>query len=84
MGKSVAKIMANFFLVIQGILIIDNLPKRTTMNDEYYTNLLSQAHKPVVGKRRSKLACVVLFMLASDILKSINFTGILTIRFYAK
>lgn len=36
---SAGKLMASIFLDTGGILLIDYLPKKTTMNADYYTNL---------------------------------------------
>lgn len=60
--KSASKLMATIFWDSEGILLIDYLPKGTTMNGQYYANLLSQAREAVVQKRRGKLARGVLFL----------------------
>ncbi|GBP93154.1 Protein phosphatase 1 regulatory subunit 12A [Eumeta japonica] len=46
----------------EGVLLIDYLPKGTTMNGQYYANLLAQAREAVVQKRRGKLSRGVLFL----------------------
>lgn len=54
--------MATIFWDSEGILLINYLPKGTTMNAQYYANLLGQAREAVVQKRRGKLARGVLFL----------------------
>ncbi|GBP31269.1 Mariner Mos1 transposase [Eumeta japonica] len=51
-----------FFWDREGVLLIDYLPKGTTMNGQYYANLLAQARGAVVQKRRGKLSRGVLFL----------------------
>ncbi|GBP38515.1 Putative uncharacterized protein FLJ37770 [Eumeta japonica] len=51
--KSVSKLMATIFWDSEGVLLIDYLPKGTTMNGQYYANLLAQAREAVVQKRQS-------------------------------
>ncbi|GBP61905.1 Mariner Mos1 transposase [Eumeta japonica] len=46
----------------EGVLLIDYLPKGTTMNGQYYANLLAQAREAVVQKRCGKLSRGVLFL----------------------
>ncbi|XP_063386186.1 histone-lysine N-methyltransferase SETMAR-like [Cydia fagiglandana] len=53
---SAGKLMATVFWDIEGILMIDYLPKRTTMNAEYYSNLLRQLRDAIKEKRRGKLS----------------------------
>ncbi|GBP83936.1 Putative uncharacterized protein FLJ37770 [Eumeta japonica] len=60
--KSASKLMATIFWDSEGVLLIDYLPKRTTMNGQYYANLLAQAREAVVQKRRGKLSRGVLFL----------------------
>ncbi|GBP91872.1 Protein bric-a-brac 1 [Eumeta japonica] len=60
--KSASKLMATIFWDSEGVLLIDYLPKETTMNGQYYANLLAQARKAVVQKRRGKLSRGVLFL----------------------
>lgn len=84
--KSASKIMATIFWDSEGILLIDYLPKGTTMNGQYYANLLGQAREAVVQKRRGKLARGVLFLqdnapvhtarVARDALKATGFAEI--------
>lgn len=84
--KSDSKIMATIFWDSEGILLIDYLPKGTTMNGQYYGNLLGQAREAVVQKRRGKLARGVLFLqdnapvhtarVSRDALKATGFSEI--------
>lgn len=60
--KSASKLMATVFWDSEGVLLIDYLPKGTTMNGQYYANLLTQAREAVVRKRRGKLRHGVLFL----------------------
>ncbi|GBP26468.1 Histone-lysine N-methyltransferase SETMAR [Eumeta japonica] len=60
--KSASKLMATIFWDSEGVLLIEYLPKGTTMNGQYYTNLLAQAREAVVQKRRGKLSRGVLFL----------------------
>ncbi|GBP76226.1 Pre-mRNA cleavage complex 2 protein Pcf11 [Eumeta japonica] len=60
--KSASKLMATIFWDSEGVLLIDYLPKGTTMNGQYYANLLAQTREAVVQKRRGKLSRVVLFL----------------------
>ncbi|GBP85635.1 Mariner Mos1 transposase [Eumeta japonica] len=46
----------------EGVLLIDYLPTGTTMNGQYYANLLAQAREVVIQKRRGKLLRGVLFL----------------------
>ncbi|GBP69077.1 Mariner Mos1 transposase [Eumeta japonica] len=59
---SASKLMATIFWDSEGVLLIDYLPKGTTMNGQYYANILAQARESVVQKRRGKLARGVLFL----------------------
>ncbi|GBP27060.1 Mariner Mos1 transposase [Eumeta japonica] len=60
--KSASKLMATIFWDSEGVLLIDYLPKGTTINGQYYANLLLQAREAVVQKRRGKLSGGVLFL----------------------
>ncbi|GBP15303.1 hypothetical protein EVAR_92294_1 [Eumeta japonica] len=60
--KSVSKLMATIFWDSEGVLLIDYLPNGTTMNGQYYANLLAQTREAVVQKRRGKLSRGVLFL----------------------
>ncbi|GBP66784.1 Histone-lysine N-methyltransferase SETMAR [Eumeta japonica] len=60
--KSASKLMATIFWDNEGVLLIDYLPKGTTMNGQYYANLFAQAREAVVQKRRGKLSRGVLFL----------------------
>ncbi|GBP35774.1 Mariner Mos1 transposase [Eumeta japonica] len=58
--KSASKLMATIFWDSEGVLLIDYLPKGTTMNGQYYANLLAQAREAVVQKRRGLSRSAVL------------------------
>ncbi|GBP26648.1 Histone-lysine N-methyltransferase SETMAR [Eumeta japonica] len=60
--KSASKLMATIFWDSEGVLLIDYLPKETTMNGQYYANLLAQTRETAVQKRRGKLSRGVLFL----------------------
>ncbi|GBP85813.1 Histone-lysine N-methyltransferase SETMAR [Eumeta japonica] len=60
--KSASKLMATIFWDSEGVLLIDYLPTGTTMNGQYYANLLAQAREVVIQKRRGKLLRGVLFL----------------------
>ncbi|GBP79513.1 Histone-lysine N-methyltransferase SETMAR [Eumeta japonica] len=60
--KSASKLMATIFWDSEGVLLIDYLSKGTTMNGQYYANLLAQAREVVIQKRRGKLLRGVLFL----------------------
>lgn len=60
--KSASKLLATVFWDSKGILLIDYLPRGTTMNGQYYANLLPQVREAVVQKRRGKLTRGVLFL----------------------
>lgn len=49
---SAGKLMATIFWDTEGILLIDYLPKKTTMNADYYSNLLYQLRETIKEKRR--------------------------------
>lgn len=59
---SAGKLMATIFWDVEGILMIDYLPKNTTMNAEYYANLLDQLRKKIKEDRRGKLSKGVLIL----------------------
>ena len=52
---SAGKIMATVFWDSEGILLIDYLPRKTTMNGVYYAGLLVQLRQAIKEKRRGKL-----------------------------
>ncbi|GBP88692.1 hypothetical protein EVAR_79074_1 [Eumeta japonica] len=52
----VQKSASTIFWDNEGVLLIDYLPKGTTMNGQYYANLLAQAREAVVQKRREVIA----------------------------
>ncbi|GBP95891.1 Histone-lysine N-methyltransferase SETMAR [Eumeta japonica] len=51
--KSASKLMATIFWDSEGVLLIEYLPKGTTMNGQYYANLLAQAREAVVQDNAS-------------------------------
>lgn len=59
---SASKLMATIFWDAEGILLIDYLPKKTTMNADYYANLLCQLRDTIKEKRRGKLRSGVLIL----------------------
>lgn len=59
---SAGKLMATIFWDVEGILLIDYLPKNTTMNAAYYANLLDQLQETIKEKRRGKLSQGILIL----------------------
>lgn len=59
---SAGKLMATIFWDVEGILMIDYLPKNTTMNAAYYANLLDRLREKIKEKRRGKLRKGVLIL----------------------
>ena len=57
---SAGKVMATIFLDAKGIIILDVLPKRNTITEVYYANLLDQLRTAIHEKRRGKLSKGVL------------------------
>jgi histone-lysine N-methyltransferase SETMAR len=53
--KLAKKVMAKFFWVSEGILLIDYLPRGVTVIGEYYSNLLRRLRDAIKEKRRGKL-----------------------------
>ena len=53
--RSTKKVMATIFWDSKGVVHIDYLPHGTTMNGEYYANLLKQVRKSIKEKRRVKI-----------------------------
>ena len=62
MQKSAGKVLASIFWDQEGILLNDYLPKGQTINAEYYSSLLVQLKDILKGKRRGKVAMVVLLL----------------------
>ena len=56
---SAGKIIATIFWDSNGLLLIDYLPAKTTMNGEYYANLLLKLHNAIKQKRRGMLTAGV-------------------------
>ena len=54
------KVMATVFWDAKGIILLDFLPKRSTMTGVYYANLLDQLRTAIREKRRGKLSKGVL------------------------
>ena len=52
--------MATVFLDAKGIIMLDFLPKRSTITGVYYANLLDQLRTAIRKKRRGKLSIGVL------------------------
>lgn len=53
---SAGKIMASVFWDCQGLLLIDYMPHKTTINAEYYAQLLKKLRSAIKEKRRGKLS----------------------------
>jgi len=47
--------MATIFWYSKGVLLIDYLPDKTTMNGKYYANLLLKLHQAIKDKRGGML-----------------------------
>jgi histone-lysine N-methyltransferase SETMAR len=56
------KLMATIFWDAEGILLIDYLPKGSTMNAIYYASLISKVRSIVLEKRRGKLSRGILLL----------------------
>jgi histone-lysine N-methyltransferase SETMAR len=54
--QSAKKIMATIFWDAEGILLIDYKERNTTVNAEYYAQLLNQLRQKIKEKRRGKLS----------------------------
>jgi len=52
---SAGKIMVTIFLDSKGVLLIDYLPDKTTINGQYYANLLLKLRQAIKDKRRGML-----------------------------
>ena len=58
---SADKVMATVFWDAKGVIMLDFLPKRSTITGVYYANLLDQLRTAIRVKRRGKLSkCVLL------------------------
>ena len=57
---SAGKVMATVFWDAKGVIMLDFLPKRSTITGVYYANLLDQLRTAIHEKRRGKLSKVVL------------------------
>ena len=53
--SSAGKVMATVFWDAKGVIIMDFLPKRSTITGVYYANLLDQLRTAIHEKRRGKL-----------------------------
>ena len=53
--RSPRKVMATIFWDSKGVIHVDYLPHGTTMNGEYYANLLKQVRQSIKDKRRGKI-----------------------------
>ncbi|XP_067660295.1 histone-lysine N-methyltransferase SETMAR-like [Haliotis asinina] len=53
--RSPKKVMATIFWDSKGVIHIDYLPHGTTMNGEYYANLLKQVRQSIKEKQRGKI-----------------------------
>ena len=57
---SAGKVMATVFWDAKGVIMLDFLPKRSTITGVYYANLLDQLRTAIREKRRGELSKVVL------------------------
>jgi len=55
--------MATIFLDSKSVLVIDYLPDKTTMNGQYYANLLLKLRQVIKDKRRAMLTREVWLLL---------------------
>ena len=60
MQPSAGKVMATVFWDAKGVIMLDFLPKRSTIIGVYYANLLDQLRTPIHENRRGKLSKGVL------------------------
>ena len=58
--QDAGKVMATVFWDAKGVIMLDFLPKRSTITGVYYANLLDQLRTAIREKRRGKLSKVVL------------------------
>ena len=68
---STGKVMATVFWDAKGVML-DVLPKRSTITGVYYANLLDQLRTAIREKRRGKLSKGVLLQRESPHLQSCN------------
>lgn len=54
--------MTTAFWDYEGILLIDYLPKGTTMNGQYYVNILTQVCEAIIQKRRENCRTGLFFI----------------------
>jgi hypothetical protein len=73
--KSAGKVLASIFWDQDGILLIDYLPKRQTINTEYYSSLLVQLKDILKEKHRRKVT-----MRSCSFSAMLQLTGHLQIR----
>ena len=60
---SAGKVMATVFWDAKGVIMLDFLPKRSTITGVYYANLLDQLRTAIHEKHRGKLSKAVLLQL---------------------
>ena len=60
--SSAGKIMATIFWDSSGVLLIDYMPHKTTINGQYYAALMGRLRESIKEKRRGKLAKGVLLL----------------------
>ena len=58
---SVGKVMATVFWNAKGVIMLDFLPKRSTITGVYYANLLDQLRTAIREKRRGKVNSLKVF-----------------------
>ena len=56
------KIICTIFWDAEGVLLIDNMPHKATINGFYYTNLLQKLQEAIKQTRRGKLSGVQLLL----------------------
>jgi histone-lysine N-methyltransferase SETMAR len=59
---SAGKVMATVFWDSEGILLIDYLPRKTTMNGNYYAEVLGKLEKAIKEKRKGKFKNGILLL----------------------
>ena len=59
---SAGKVMATIFWDVEGILLIDYLPKKTTITGNYYVEVLRRLLQAIKDKRRGKLSRKILLL----------------------
>ena len=60
MQPSAGKVMATVFWDAKGVIMLDVLPKRSTITGVYHANLLDQLRTAILEKHRGKLSKGVL------------------------